>query len=66
MNRKEEALVLEIAGYEITLHQNGRDSFRVAYGAQVSRGLSYENAARELGESIMHALACESKINTGE
>lgn len=56
------AFAINIADFDITLHQNGSDSFRVSYGAQVSRGLSYADAARELGESIMHALACEGRI----
>lgn len=49
-------------GYEIKLHQVVEDSFCVTYGKQTSVGLTYSQAAQELGECIMHALACEGKL----
>ncbi len=52
-----------IAGYDITLNQRGRDSFGVRYGKQYKAGLNYSDAATELGSCIMHALACESKLD---
>lgn len=52
-----------IAGYTISLTQRGRNSFRVQYGQEVRDERTYEAAARDLGECIMHALACEGKIN---
>ena len=37
--------------------------FRVTYGKQIKSGLTYAQAAKELGECLFHALACESKLN---
>lgn len=54
---------LDLAGYDIKLEQAGRDRFIVTYGKQVSRELNYHDAALDLGASIMHALACESKLD---
>lgn len=51
-----------IAGYDITLIQRGEDVFSVIYGKQRENGLSYAEAAKELGQCIMHALACEGKL----
>ena len=56
----------EVAGYEIKLHQVTPRSFCVIYGEQVSTGLTYSQAAQELGECIMHALACEGKFEIRE
>ena len=55
----------EISGFVIKIEQRediyGR--FRVTYGKQVTDGLTYAAAAKEFGLCVMHALACESKIN---
>lgn len=56
----------EIAGYEITLQQNSEGKFIVGYGYQQYKTNSYGQAAKELGEVIMHALTCEGKIETKE
>ena len=50
----------------ITLQQAGRDNFRVTYGQQVRSGLTYSEAAGELGASVMHALACVGKLDNRE
>ena len=44
------------------------ESFRVSYGMQVRDGLSYRDAALELGSCIMHRAACDGDLNneTGE
>ena len=42
---------------------NGR--FILTYGCEVKPGLNYAQAASELGECLMHHLACESIIVTG-
>ena len=52
--------------YDVTLTQHGLDSFCVTYGSQVKDNLTYAEAARELGSCIMHALACEGHVETGE
>jgi len=43
------------------IRQKGR--YIVTYGLQVQRYLSYEDAAKEIGESIMHAIACDGKLD---
>lgn len=56
--------------FNIKLEQRetpGPRAFRVTYGAQVRDRLTYVEAAHELGECLMHCLACESKLdNTGD
>lgn len=47
----------------ISLTQTGIDRFTVQYGLQISKNLDYGRAARELGECVMHRLACESLID---
>jgi len=49
--------------FGVQLHQTGKNKFTVIYGKQVESGLSYSNAATELGRSIMHALACGGKLD---
>ena len=39
-----------------------RNGFRVMYGAQLRSELSYEQACRELGAAIMHALYCDEAL----
>jgi len=55
-----------IGGFGIKLQQHGRDSFRVTYGKQVDDGLDYGRAALKLGAAVMHALACEEKLDNRE
>jgi len=53
--------------FPVRLEQYGASGlFRVVYGKQVKRGLSYGQAAFELGKSIMHALACDGKLDNSE
>ena len=52
--------------FPIRLLQTGRDRFTVEYGKQVTKGLSYMEAAAEYGASIMHALACDGKLDNRE
>jgi hypothetical protein len=49
--------------FDIELTQNGFDSFTVRYGKQVKSSLDYARAAAELGSCIMHALACDGKLD---
>lgn len=46
-------------------HETNAKSFRVTYGKQIFDYLSYEQAARRMGESIMHALACDGHLDNG-
>lgn len=50
----------------IKLTQQGKDKFTVQYGKQVCKGLTYGRAASELGGAIMHALACNDKLDNRE
>lgn len=55
------------AGFPITLEQYGVDNFGVRYGAQFDGpALTYGQAAAKLGQALMHALACEGKIDNRE
>lgn len=49
--------------YPIKLEQAADGSFRVTYGLQVKAGLGYAEAAKELGECIMHSAACAGSLD---
>lgn len=49
--------------FPVKLYQTGVDRFTVVYGKQVRTGLDYGHAASEYGLSIMHALACDGKLD---
>lgn len=49
--------------YPISLEQQGHQRFTVTYGKQVRTHLNYSQAAAELGSCIMHALACEARLD---
>jgi hypothetical protein len=51
------------AGFVIALAQAGPDDFTVRYGKQTDAGLTYADAAAKLGQALMHALACEGKLD---
>lgn len=52
-----------LAGFRITLSQGGSGKlYTVTYGKQTHPFLDYTEAAKELGECIMHALAVEGRI----
>ena len=53
-----------IAGMPIMLHQEAKDRFTVTYWKQVTGGLAYDQAASELGSCVMHALACDGRLDT--
>jgi hypothetical protein len=53
----------DAGGYPITLEQLRPDCFRVSYGLQVRSGLTYAQAAMELGSVVMHLLACEGRLD---
>lgn len=51
------------AGFPVALEQHGPDNFAVRYGAQYDTGLDYARAAAKLGQALMHAAACDGKID---
>ena len=52
--------------YPIKLEQLARDKFRVTYGNEVKGPLTYDEAARELGASMMHAAALDGRLDSSE
>lgn len=52
-----------ISGMPIKLTQQGRDKFTVVYWKQIRNHLTYSAAATELGAAIMHALACDERLD---
>lgn len=51
--------------FPITLEQSqATNLFKVTYGGQVTYGLTYEQAAKELGECLMHAFTCSGAVAT--
>ncbi len=49
--------------WTIRLVQKGPDNFTVFYGKQVDSQLTYAAAAEKYGQAIMHALACEGRLD---
>lgn len=54
------------AAYPIKLEQTGVNSFTVTYGLRIKKHLTYTDAASELGSCIMHAAACDGKLDNRE
>lgn len=52
--------------FPVRLYQRGRDSFTVEYGKQIKDWLTYGQAARELGECLMHLMAYEGRLDNRE
>ncbi len=52
--------------FPLELSRTGRNRYTVQYGKQVKAGLDYLQAASELGVCLMHALACEGKVDSEE
>lgn len=50
----------------VELRQKGVDRFTVCYGVEIKPELSYARATQALGQALMHALACDSKIDNRE
>lgn len=50
-------------GFDVSLWQRGPDDFGVRYGKQWRPNLTYAQAAKELGQCLMHAMACESMLD---
>lgn len=47
----------------VTLQQRAHNRFTVRYGKQVRSNLTYEAAAAEFGECVMHQAACEGLLD---
>ena len=54
---------LSQVGFPVRLYQSGTGKFSVLYGSERHEKLSYEDAAREFGLCLLHALACVGRIN---
>ena len=56
-----------VAGFPVKIEQDERGGrFAVTYGQQVTRGLSYAEAASEFGHCVFHGLACGGLIDNLE
>lgn len=49
--------------FGVSLYQKGHKKFTVVYGQEVKTDLSYGDAAREFGLSLLHALNCDGKLD---
>lgn len=49
----------------IELKQQKKNQFSVRYGKQLTNYLTYEAAAKNLGECIMHWAACNGDLDNG-
>ncbi len=47
----------------ISLYQDPDGLFTVVYGKQIDAGLGYALACNKLGGAILHALACDGKLD---
>lgn len=65
-NKPKPAWATVIAGMTISLIQTGRNNFTVTYWKDVNDKLTYNQACDKLGQCILHALACESKLDNRE
>jgi hypothetical protein len=63
MTKHIDAWKLDDLAFPIALHQLGVDRFEIRYGQQIDTGLSYAKACAKLGQAIMHALACDGRID---
>jgi hypothetical protein len=50
--------------FPLELSRTGRGRYTVQYGKQEKRNLDYLQAASELGVCLMHALACDGKVDS--
>jgi hypothetical protein len=48
--------------YPVSIRQDGKHRFTVTYGKQVTSTLTYAEAAKEVGECIMHAFVCDGLL----
>lgn len=48
------------------LEQQPNNLFKVVYGSAVNYNLRYDKAASYLGMAIMHALACDGKLDNSD
>lgn len=58
-------ITVENGKYPIILEQSESASlrFKVKYGLQIKRNLTYEEAANEFGLCYFHMLACDGKLD---
>ena len=66
MAKSKECFSVDVDGLPIALTQQGIDRFTVTYWKQIKAGLTYGQAATELGACIMHAVACGGKLDNRE
>jgi hypothetical protein len=57
-------LCFELPEQQIKLIQTDFDCFTVIYGKQITRNLGYVQAAHQLGCVVMHAAACDGRLDS--
>lgn len=48
----------------VTITQKGKNKFTVQYGQQITKNLTYEEAAKEMGQCLMHSMVCAGWIES--
>jgi len=48
--------------YSVTVAQHRNSAFTVTYGADITSGLDWVDAAHRYGECVFHALQCQGLI----
>ena len=63
---KEFTTIATIAGFDIAIREDKYNQYTVTYGQQKRIGLDYYAACKEIGQCVMHALACDGVITIGD
>lgn len=62
--------IATIAGFDISITEQTRgkkqSTYLVTYGQEVTTCYSEKDAARNIGECVLHALRCEGRIGGNE
>lgn len=51
--------------FGVKIEQTSKHRFTITYGQRITCNLSYAEAAKEFGECMFHALACDGKLENG-
>lgn len=54
-----------VAGFDLVIEEIRKNRYNVHYGKQSTKGLNWEEAAKEFGYNLFHALECDGKIDRG-
>lgn len=65
MARKLRQCILLNLAFDVEVKQGANGRFSVRYGKQLKEDLDYDEAAKEFGYCVFHALACDGKLDNG-